>query len=155
MIISIIISIIVSAFLILPLIKTPLIITLIIILIRIILALIFRLSISSWYAFLIFLIYVRGMLVIFAYFTATTPNQSKLHIKSTIYILILSLITLSFISSYWVSEPLINLQKYQITNIFSAQNIYILIIITLILLFTIVVIVKLTTRSKGPIRSFK
>lgn len=32
---------------------------------------------SSWLSFLLFLIYVGGILVIFSYFLAITPNQQK------------------------------------------------------------------------------
>jgi len=154
MTISIIIATLASSFLLLPTIKTPIIITLIIILIRLLLALIFRISISSWYAFLIFLIYVRGILVIFSYFTATSPNQSALHIKSTTLALATLIIAITPVIIN-INAPTIYINRLQLTNIYSAQNIFILIIITLILLFTIVIIVKLTTRSKGPIRPFK
>lgn len=155
MIISFLTSTILSAFILLPTIKTPLSITLTIILIRLITSILFRISISSWFAFLIFLIYVSGILVIFAYFTATTPNQSKIRIKSIIYTIMI-IISINFIIIYYfISIPLIIVQKYQIISIFSLQNILILIIITIILLFTIVVVVKLTVRSKGPLRVFK
>nr|QUT13269.1 NADH dehydrogenase subunit 6 [Nais communis] len=151
---SIVISMMLSAFMLMPMMKTPLTMTLMIIFISLMLALMFSISMSSWFAFLIFLIYVSGMLVMFAYFAATTPNQSKIHIKSTIYILAATSL-ISFITiSTSVPTPLINMQKYQMTNMFSPQNMYMLIIITLILLFTMIIIVKLTTRSKGPLRSF-
>ena len=154
MILTTILCLTTSIFLTLPKINNPLIITLIIILIALITASIFGITLSSWYAFLLFLIYVGGMLVMFAYFTATSPNQQTIRNKRVIKVLLLAIpITSAFI--FFNNQVLITASKsHQLIRIFTSHNIYTLIIITLILLITIVIVVKLCSRSKGPLRTF-
>lgn len=143
-----------SIFLTLPKINNPLIITLIIIFIALITASIFGITLSSWYAFLLFLIYVGGILVIFAYFTATSPNQQTMRNKKVFKTLLVAIpITATFIILN--NQVLITASKsHQLIRIFTSHNIYTLIIITLVLLITIVIVVKLCSRSKGPLRTF-
>lgn len=134
--------------------SSPVQITLIIILIALLTAALFSNIISSWYAFLLFLIYVGGILVIFAYFTATSPNQQITNIKKVI-VAILVRFSLSIITIYRLDFfQSVNYRSYQIISIFSSNNSYLLIGITIILLLTIIIVVKLASRSKGPLRSF-
>lgn len=143
-----------SLFLTLPKIKGPLQITLIIIIIALLTASIFSSFISSWYAFLIFLIYVGGILVIFAYFTATSPNQQITSIKKIIRSISINFILSVFIIRKIYAEDIYMPQHQQLITIFIKENIFTLIIITLILLITIVIVVKLSSSSKGPLRTF-
>lgn len=155
MILTLILCLTTSIFLTLPKINNPLSITLIIIFIALITALIFCTTLSSWYAFLIFLIYVGGILVIFAYFTATSPNQQQISMKKIMYYIVVSfIITLSLLLSRRIIIPLTPAKSHQLIRLFISHNIYSLIIITLILLLTIVIVVKLASRSKGPLRTF-
>jgi len=148
------ISLITAIYLAIATVKRPIQITLIIIFIALLTASLFSIIISSWYAFLIFLIYVGGILVIFAYFTATSPNQQINDSKKVTFItltrFILFIITMLFINSNYN----IRHEQHQIIRIFSSNNIYLLIGITIILLLTIIIVVKLASRSKGPLRSF-
>lgn len=155
MIIIIILCLTTSIFLILTKINNPIQITLIIIFIALIIASLFCSTLSSWYAFLIFLIYVGGILVIFAYFTASSPNQQNIRNKKIIKN-ILIFIPIRFILSI-ITNNTINItqtKSHQLIRIFTSHNIYTLIIITLVLLITIVIVVKLCSRSKGPLRTF-
>lgn len=155
MILTLILCLTTSIFLTLPKANNPLSITLIIIFIALITACIFCTTLSSWYAFLIFLIYVGGILVIFAYFTATSPNQqqisSKQIIKTAIVILLITRLTLAIINRV---IPLTPVKSHQLLRLYTSHNIYTLILITLILLITMVIVVKLSSRSKGPLRTF-
>lgn len=115
----------------------------------------YAIVIASWFAFLVFLIYVGGILIIFAYFLAITPNQPYLSPSSLILPIVLTLLCLptSFItSSSWI--PLTNSSRPQIEVIYQTLNIPLLIIVTLILLITIIIVVKVTTNTKGPLRAF-
>jgi len=155
MIIIIISSLTTSMFLILTKINNPIQITLIIIFIALIIAGIFCRTLSSWYAFLIFLIYVGGILVMFAYFTASSPNQQYIRIKKIIKrIILFLLISVTIIITINRFMSIIPVKSNQLINIFTIHNIYTLIIITLILLITIVIVVKLCSSSKGPLRTF-
>jgi len=154
MIIIIIVSVIRTIFFTLPLAKNPLSLLLIIIIISLIIATIYRISLSSWYAFLIFLIYVRGILVIFAYFAATTPNQ-RITTKSLFFnLFIISIPVFSFSFLTYKTYPILKTKEIQLTDIYSHQNGIVLIFITLVLLLTIIIIVKITKHSKGPMRPF-
>lgn len=132
----------------------PLTIGLLILILALILSIIFSMSMSSWIALLIFLIYIGGILVIFSYFVAITPNQNL----STIVILttlLLSFIALSFISFIFNMQTPVNIRYLTQTNIiYEKFNIPVLIILALILLFTIVVVVKVSIHNKGPLRPF-
>lgn len=48
---------------------------------------------SRWFGFIIFLIYIGGMLVIFAYFVAIQPNQ-QFDLKTPLFFLILRVFNL-------------------------------------------------------------
>lgn len=122
--------------------------------IAILVALIFALTASSWFAFLIFLIYVGGILVIFSYFVALTPNQPT--ISSLNYIIGASALLISMAVTKWLApySILIQLKIYNIGRIYTVNNSTILVALALILLLIMVVTVKITCRSKGPLRAF-
>lgn len=110
--------------------------------------------ISSWLAFLIFLIYIGGILVIFAYFLALTPNTPiSFSSSSLISSLTLFLITLLYLPSLFTWRIPIKSSKL-IESIFTLYNFSILISLTLILFLSIVVIVKISRSNKGPLRAF-
>ena len=104
------------------------------------------------FSFLIFLIYVRGILVIFTYFVALSPNLKTNNL--TIYTApILFIIVLS--SNLFYTLPQTSTSYKSIINVFYLKNnIPILLILALILLFTIIVVVKLVNTNKGPLRPF-
>ncbi len=132
----------------------PLTIGLLILFLALILSVTFSLSISSWVALLIFLIYIGGMLVIFSYFVAITPNQNLSAIV-LINTLFSSIFVLAFISYALNMLTPLNINYITQTNIiYEKYNIPVLIILALILLFTIVVVVKVSIHNKGPLRPF-
>lgn len=111
-------------------------------------------SIRSWYAFLVFLIYVGGILVIFTYFLALTPNQQIPTTRNAIYILI-TLATLTIVAIITKTKISIPQEIHQDnTYLYSINTSPILIVLALVLLLTMVIVVKLTNRSKGPLRPF-
>lgn len=116
---------------------------------------IFSYVITSWIAFLIFLIYIGGILVMFSYFVAITPNQTT-NIVSIILIVLSTFLILTSISNILLIK-ITTLHNYitQSNIFFLKSNISILIFIAIILLFTIIIVVKLTCNTKGPLRPFK
>jgi len=152
--ITLIILLIISASFTTFLAQTPLMIGLNILLIALLIAWSFASLYSSWYAFLIFLIYVGGILVIFAYFVAIVPNQqinfllnTKIFLTSILIISTLCIITKS-------SLPININSSLQVSALYTSNNTPILAIIVVVLLVTIVIVVKITTRVKGPLRPF-
>jgi NADH-ubiquinone oxidoreductase chain 6 len=131
----------------------PVSIGLIILTIALTLSIIYGITISSWIAFLLFLIYVGGILVIFAYFVALSPNRqvNNLIIIPSITTILLIFITLILNNIYTNINT--NFQ-YLINTFYNNINIPILILLAIILFLTIVVVVKIVTNNKGPLRPF-
>lgn len=132
----------------------PLTIGLLILLMALLLSITFAISMSSWIAILIFLIYIGGILVIFSYFVAITPNQN-LSFITLLAILLSSIFSIIFIAFILNITTPININYVSQTNIiYEKFNIPVLITLALVLLFTIVVVVKVSIHNKGPLRPF-
>lgn len=127
---------------------SPLIIGLALLVISSRFAIIISFSISAWFAIVLFLVYVGGILVIFAYFSALQPNQ---------------IIDFSFIQ---ISLPLVfpvlffspNSFKFivfhnQISDLLFRAPI-LLIFFGFSLFLAIVFVVKIASASKGALRPF-
>lgn len=133
------------------LILTPIHLGLTILIIALSTSIIFALINSSWIAFLLFLIYVRGILVIFAYFIAISPNIET-NFTKPIFLIIPTLLIFIIIRTTIYS---INTNFISNTNTFySLSNGSTLIILALTLLLTIIIVVKITSSNKGPLRPF-
>lgn len=111
---------------------------------------------SKWFAILLFLVYVGGLLVIFAYFSAISPNQlteikiifraaliSFLFIQSSLFIFIKP----SFLSSTNLSLP-------SIQFIICSPNAIPIVALVVTLFITIIIVIKVSTRQAGPLRPF-
>lgn len=115
---------------------------------------------NSWFAIIIFLIYIGGILVIFAYFTALTPNQ-PLNISTIWFSLLRALITtlsLIFVSKFSLPTTFSTSFNYilpSITSIFLPKNTFLILLLATTLFFILVAVVKISILSKGPLRPFK
>lgn len=135
-------------------ITSPVVILLIILFNSLLLSTIIAFNLSSWYAFLIFLIYIGGILVIFSYFVAISPNQ---HIKiklilATPFIIILIL----FFSYIFYRKPFSSSYFFfNFVNIIykNESNLSTLFLILLLILMMLIVS-KIIKLSKGPLRPF-
>lgn len=138
------------------LILSPLPIGLWILLLSLIFSLSISISTSSWFGLIFFLIYVGGLLVIFAYFVALSPNQQLAISSPIIFFFFTCLITFSILyHNYLISSPLITSPIFPPHLIFySLNNAPILIAIALLLFLTLVAVVKIARRVEGPLRPF-
>lgn len=130
----------------------PITIGILILITSLVLTLIYSILLTSWVAFLIFLIYVGGILVIFAYFVALTPNQQRNILRLPITTIFLSSLIIITTRNFRIKIPQLNLNS--IRTFYQINNINLLFILAIILLFTIIVVVKLVTNNKGPLRPF-
>nr|YP_010894934.1 NADH dehydrogenase subunit 6 [Phortica pseudogigas]WJW73447.1 NADH dehydrogenase subunit 6 [Phortica pseudogigas] len=125
---------------------------------------------TFWYSYILFLVFLGGMLVLFIYVTSLASNEmfnlsTKLTLFSIIF-LMLSMIVCFFIDKSSLSffllnnemESIFNLKSYLTENALSLNKLYnyptnfITILLMNYLLITLIVIVKITKLFKGPLR---
>nr|AFP47108.1 NADH dehydrogenase subunit 6 [Drosophila melanogaster] len=125
---------------------------------------------SFWYSYILFLIFLGGMLVLFIYVTSLASNEMfNLSMKLTLFssLILIFMLILSFImdkTSYSLflmnndMQSIINMNSYFMENSLSLNKLYnfptnfITILLMNYLLITLIVIVKITKLFKGPIR---
>lgn len=134
------------------LIINPLHIGIVILLLALLLTASIALIISSWLSFLVFLIYIRGILVLFSYFVALTPNQEYKSRVLNITIIFIVTTSIVVITNTHHHTPLV--KSYILPSIYLQSSSSILITLALTLLIAIIIIVKLVTVTKGPLRPF-
>nr|ALQ78793.1 NADH dehydrogenase subunit 6 [Glycera capitata] len=110
------------------------------------------LSMSSWFGFIIFLIYIGGMLVMFAYFTAIQPNQ-QIKILTPTIAATMTTITLPFLSNQTTINPLSS-KNWWISSMYESMNIPSLIFLALALFLALISIVKISFMNRAPLRPF-
>nr|QFG38835.1 NADH dehydrogenase subunit 6 [Buccinulum pallidum] len=160
----IIFSMTLSSLLMLPLMMQPLSLGLIIMLSTLLMCFISAITLSSWYGYILFLIYVGGLLVMFAYVAALSPNVlfgkgtpmlffSILIIPLALIFYSYPLIDLSLISYLYIFSELKFLKMYGIEMV-SPQMISILIGLAIILLINLIVVVKICYYQHASLRPF-
>lgn len=139
---------------------SPLTIGLRILLISLSIASLRRVIFNSWFAIIIFLIYIGGILVMFAYFSALTPNQ-PLEIKTIFlsFILATRITSLLFFFRYSAIPNIFSLTNTStltsITTLYFSNNSFLLLFLASTLFLILVAVVKIATLSRGPLRPFK
>src|SRR6218665_456403 len=94
------------------------------------------------------------MLVIFAYFLALTPNQQISYSNNVNYAIISITVFTVIAYSSNIKVPTITEFHQGNSTLYLINTAPFLILLALILLLTIVIVVKLTSLSKGPLRPF-
>lgn len=133
--------------------QTPIQLGIIILITALSVSLLFAWIISPWISFLIFLIYIGGILVIFSYFIAITPNQKLPLLSVIVTLLIFSLTTIFILNKLSRNGIQIN-NRIQTNTFYNINQTPSLIIIALILLITIIIVVKVSNSLQGPLRPF-
>ena len=147
-----------------PLIAQPLSLGLSIIISSLFLCTLTALTLSSWYAYILFLIYVGGLLGIFAYVAALSPNVlfrgggPLLFFVSTFILLLALLYTspfpdLTILSSVENAATTKTLKRYG-SQLVSEGSAFILIGLGLILLINLVAVVKICYYQHASLRPF-
>lgn len=143
----------------LPLAYTPLTLGAWILSLAILFSIITAITISSWFGFILFIIYVRGMLVIFSYFAAISPNQ-QLNMYHLLYPLLITFIlsTIYIASKSILPSSLSSIKDFylnsRLTYIYSTYQVPTLILLATLLLLVLVLVVKIVEHKKGPLRPF-
>lgn len=111
----------------------------------------------SWFGFILFLIYVGGLLVMFAYFTALCPNHPiiiKHTLSTTLASLLFCLSALQFLFPILPSLTLNPPSVQHTTPIYFSDNMPALLLLILILFLILITVVTSTRHSQGPLRPF-
>lgn len=112
---------------------------------------------ASWFGLLLFIIYVGGLLVIFAYFVAISPNQEINFINIILTFLGTFALTLTISTSFLPIKQLPTIyhtNPYIALFFYSSKNVLPLILMALALLVALIAVVKVSNRGNGPLRPF-
>jgi len=130
--------------------NNPIRLSIIIIIIATIVSIITRLNLSSWYAIILFLIYVGGLLVIFSYFVRLRSNDPII-LKRKIHFIVIPTILYKSLNLQ-ISSNLYN--SSQINILYKPINIITILLITIALLVIIIIVIKIVKSNNGPLRGF-
>nr|YP_010400326.1 NADH dehydrogenase subunit 6 [Indothais sacellum]UQS76025.1 NADH dehydrogenase subunit 6 [Indothais sacellum] len=153
-----------SSFLLLPFMSQPLSLGLIVMISTLFMCIASAITLSSWYGYILFLIYVGGLLVMFAYVAALSPNVLFGSGAPVILFGLSFLIFLVFLFNYsLVDLPLLSymseVSKSSFLKIYgsemvSPQMVSILIGLAVILLINLIVVVKICYYTHTSLRPF-
>nr|YP_009117297.1 NADH dehydrogenase subunit 6 [Muscina stabulans]AJE61323.1 NADH dehydrogenase subunit 6 [Muscina stabulans] len=124
---------------------------------------------SFWFSYILFIVFIGGMLVLFIYVTSLASNEM---FTLSIKLLVLSTILFLFFMLYFMLtdyfqllnyfnleiEKIMNFHSYNMENSLSLNKLYnyptnlLTIMLMNYLLITLIVIVKITKLHKGPLR---
>nr|YP_010946489.1 NADH dehydrogenase subunit 6 [Cyrtonotula maculosa]WGO57207.1 NADH dehydrogenase subunit 6 [Cyrtonotula maculosa] len=117
---------------------------------------------SFWFSYILFLIFLGGMLVLFIYVTSLASNEmfllsTKLTISSLIMALLLIFILKSFFPSLINQETLNflvmnNMTSIPLMKLYNNPTSMITILLATYLFLTLIAVVKITNIFKGPLR---
>jgi len=117
------------------------------------------LATSNWFGLVIFIIYIRGILVIFAYFVASAPNQIiNIAINALIGLLIFILLFNFFYFNhhFLFTAPIqYPAETYSFAILFSFTQGPVLLFLAGLLLNTLICVAKVANRIEGPLRPFR
>nr|UZF97222.1 NADH dehydrogenase subunit 6 [Conus textile] len=159
-----IISLTFSTLLILPMMSQPLSLGLVIMVLTLLMCLVSGMTISAWYGYILFLIYVGGLLVMFAYVAALSPNVLFGGLTSLLSLVVLFPMLFVFfyfyffkdstyLSSYSSSSSLMYLKMYGV-ELISPYMISVLIGLGTVLLINLVVVAKICYYQQASLRPF-
>nr|YP_010988166.1 NADH dehydrogenase subunit 6 [Eunaticina papilla]WOP07008.1 NADH dehydrogenase subunit 6 [Eunaticina papilla] len=147
-----------------PLMSQPLSLGLSIMISTLLLCMVTAIFVSPWYAYILFLIYVGGLLVMFAYVSALSPNVLFTSAGSLIFFLVSFILLMSIfyffkfldtgsISYNYLFSQMKSLKIYG-SQMVSPHTSPILIGLGTILLINLVVVVKICFFQQAPLRPF-
>lgn len=120
---------------------------------------------TYWFSYILFIIFLGGILVLFIYVTSLASNESFSFSYSSLFFSTLLIFILTPLSILWdplISETITNLPLSSLVSnssnvfiirwIYSTNLINFTLFIILYLLLTLIVVVKISNLFKGPLR---
>nr|YP_009254284.1 NADH dehydrogenase subunit 6 [Conus gloriamaris]ANC65467.1 NADH dehydrogenase subunit 6 [Conus gloriamaris] len=160
-----IITLTLSTLLILPMMSQPLSLGLVIMISTLFMCMISGMTTSAWYGYILFLIYVGGLLVMFAYVAALSPNVLFGGMTPLFSLIIFFPVLLVFLYFYYLKDSsylsfyssfskLMYLKVYGV-ELISPYMISVLIGLGTILLINLIVVAKICYYQQASLRPFK
>uniref|UniRef100_UPI00315CF671 NADH dehydrogenase subunit 6 n=1 Tax=Libellula melli TaxID=3137713 RepID=UPI00315CF671 len=117
-------------------------------------------SYTSWFSYILFLVFLGGMLVLFIYMTSIASNEvfmKYMHITSFITISMVLFILLLLMDPFMITLPvneqfMNNSSNMIMTSLYNKPFSSITVFMVMYLFLTLIVIVSLTKFNKGPLR---
>nr|UGS80357.1 NADH dehydrogenase subunit 6 [Kaestneriella sp. KaspPE] len=121
---------------------------------------------TFWIMYLLMLTFIGGMLVLFIYVTSIFPNEKFLFDQKSSFLLMLTLLMIFMLTNIYFTMfkfnmsfidqtfnlPVMNKTILYTTKMFYSSTSPILIFLVLYLFFCMIVVIKITYLSKGPLR---
>lgn len=120
---------------------------------------------SYWFSYILFIIFLGGMLVLFIYVTSLASNESFFFSWSAITFSLVFLLILTSLTLFWDPLTVTTMTQLPLPSFtFRTSNVFIIrwiyssnvirftLYIILYLLLTLIVVVKITNLFKGPLR---
>nr|YP_009231991.1 NADH dehydrogenase subunit 6 [Tegula lividomaculata]AMA07352.1 NADH dehydrogenase subunit 6 [Tegula lividomaculata] len=118
---------------------------------------------SSWYGYVLFLVYVGGLLVMFAYVSALAPNTFFSSVKSIVswafsFIFVSTMLIIFYVPDFsflgWLDQLATEKTIVSSGNIIVAPSmINVIIVLGAVLLVNLLAVVKVCYYQQGPLRS--
>nr|QYB20647.1 NADH dehydrogenase subunit 6 [Cryptotermes domesticus] len=115
---------------------------------------------SFWFQYILFMVFIGGMLVLFIYVTSLASNE-MFSLSTKMLLMSASMMMVSMTTSKWTNHDSSDSTTYNTTSneiILMTSKLYnqpsgtLTILMALYLLMTLIVVVKITNVSKGPLR---
>nr|URX53444.1 NADH dehydrogenase subunit 6 [Calcaritermes emarginicollis] len=120
---------------------------------------------SFWFQYILFMVFVGGMLVLFIYVTSLASNEMFSLSTKMVVAMIMAMPTMATINGWTSANSSENIELYSHTltdeinmltsKFYNQPNGSMTILMALYLLMTLIVVVKITNISKGPLRQAK
>nr|YP_005089259.1 NADH dehydrogenase subunit 6 [Flustra foliacea]AEX16064.1 NADH dehydrogenase subunit 6 [Flustra foliacea] len=111
---------------------------------------------NSWFSFVLFLVYVSGLLVLFSYMLAMSPNsQGVVGYKFSyfIYGFVVLLVSIFCFSLLGFPDFVLSFE-WEVISLFSLWNMGIYWLMMVVLLLALIMVVSLCFKSPSPLRPF-
>nr|YP_010852844.1 NADH dehydrogenase subunit 6 [Athyma daraxa]WGL40263.1 NADH dehydrogenase subunit 6 [Athyma daraxa] len=128
---------------------------------------------TYWFSYILFLVFLGGLLVLFIYVSSVASNELfKIHLLSKfsiIYILFIMMLSIMFKNNLtWMNfsfnDEMINLfnsmlffnneYNFSLIKLYNNQNYFLMLMLIIYLFITLIAIVKITNIFFGPLRTF-
>lgn len=114
---------------------------------------------TRWFSFILFLIFLGGLIVLFVYVIRLASNEKfELNYEEIIVLLLIVITTLTImiLPSFFIKNfEILRFNLFdQTILIFSFEIIILTILVITYLLFTLIVAVKISSKYEGPLRNF-